>query len=93
MRKKADESRLVKTAREKLRKRLIVEKNRFSPEALSKVRTAIRASIQRVNQPDFLEKRTFSLFDENLHSAKTKSKAILKLQTILMGTKKGLARR
>lgn len=81
--KKAAESRLVRTARKKLEKRLDQEKKSFSPEGLARVRAVLRATIVRQHDPDFLEKRTFALFDENTHSAKTKSKAIQKLSALL----------
>lgn len=81
--KKVAESRLVKTARKKLEKRLSQEKAKFSPEALTEARKAIRNSIARKHDTNYLVNRTFSLFDENSHTALPKSKAIKNLSALI----------
>lgn len=80
---KVAESRLVKTARKKLEKRLSQEKAKFSPESLTAARQAIRSSIARKYDTNYLINRTFSLFDENSHTAPPKSKAIIKLSALI----------
>ena len=84
MAQKAKESRQVKRAREKLKKNLEIEHKKFTSEALQDMAKKIRTLIGRHHpEPNFLRKRKFTIFDENVHSARTKSRAVLKLQQML----------
>lgn len=81
---KAKESRQVKRAREKLKKTLEIEHKKFTTEALQDMAKKIRTLLVRHHpEPTFLRKRKFTIFDENAHSARTRSKAIIKLQHML----------
>lgn len=77
MSKKAQESAAVKRAREKLKKRFAEEDEKTSERAIEQMKQAIRIWLarhaeDRVNLMD----KTIKLFDENKHSAKTKSKFV-----------------
>ena len=81
---KAEESGRVQRARKKLERTLEVEHKKFTTDALHSMGQKIRQMIVRQHpQATFLKKRKFSLFDENAHTAKTKSKRILKLEHYL----------
>lgn len=83
---KANESRQVRRAREKLKKNLEIEHQKFTTESLNEMAKKIRSSIVRHHSESFLKTRKFTLFDENSHTAKTRSKQILKLQGMLQSS-------
>lgn len=84
MSKKAKESASVQKARNKLKKQLSIEHKKFTTEALEKMGQAIRMTINRHHpENSFLKKKKFTIFDENAHTAATKSKHILKLKKML----------
>jgi hypothetical protein len=83
MAQKAKESRQIKKAREKLKKNLDTQQKKFTSEALQNMAKKIRTLLVRHHEPAHLRKRKFTIFDENAHSARTKSRAILKLQQML----------
>lgn len=84
MRQRAKESRQVEKAREKLRKKIEAEHQKFSSKALQEIAIRLRTSISR-HHPEMknLKQRKFTLFDENTHTAETKSRQVLKLQKML----------
>ncbi len=70
----AKESTKIKRAREKLKKQFAEEEKQMTPMALQKMRQAIRTWISRHGEERInLKDKTFRLFDENKHPAKTKS--------------------
>lgn len=81
---KAEESPQIKRAREKLRKNLEVEHQHFTTEALQEMTKKIRSLVIK-SHPEvrYLRSKKFVLFDENIHTAKLKSKQIQKLQDTL----------
>ena len=84
---KAKESSLVRKAREKLKKQLQYEHKQMTSEALGEMSKRIRSSIARHHpEASYLKKRKFTLFDENLHSAETKSHHIRKMINLLHGS-------
>lgn len=82
------ESRHIQKARSKLKKRLQMEHRHFTTEALEEMTKRIRQTIIR-HHPEmgYLKSKKFSLFDENHHTAKTKSKYILKMQKMLYSSR------
>lgn len=84
MKNKASESKQVTRAREKLKKRLAIEHEKFTRDALLEMSQKIRSSLVRQHpEPSFLKKKKLTIFDENKHTAQTKSKQILKLEKML----------
>lgn len=77
------ESRYIETAREKLKLKIQRESRRFTPEAIERAISTIKRSISRHHAPGFLKNKEFTLFDENLHPAKVKSRQIAKLKSLL----------
>jgi hypothetical protein len=74
---KAKESAQVKKARKKLKQQLDTEHKRITKEALDKMTESIQRWISRhANERLPLKDKSFTLFDENQHSARTKSKFI-----------------
>lgn len=71
---KAKESKKVQKVRKKLEKVLNEEHAHFNSETLREVRNTIHKWIAR-HEPEriSIENKTFTLFDENQHSSKTKS--------------------
>ena len=71
---KAKESKVVQKVRKKLEKVLNEEHAHFNSETLREVRKTIHKWIAR-HEPEriSIENKTFTLFDENKHSSKTKS--------------------
>ena len=74
---KAAESLQVQKARKKLEKKMISEQKQLNIAAIEQMKRAIQIWITR-HQTDrvSLQQKTVELFDENQHSAKTKSKYI-----------------
>lgn len=87
--KKAKESSQVSRARNKLKRQLNVEHKQFTSEALNQMAETIRLHI-KTHHPEkgFLKKKKFVLFDENQHSANTKSLFINKLYKMLRSSPK-----
>jgi lysyl-tRNA synthetase class I len=71
---KAKESKKVQKVRNKLEKVLHEEHTHFNSETLREVRNTIHKWIAR-HEPErvSIENKTFTLFDENKHSSRTKS--------------------
>lgn len=85
----AKESRLVDSARNKLKLALAKEHQMFSPASLKRIGLAIRTSIKRHHPELHLKDREIIVFDENVHTAKVKSENILALQNTLKAAQKG----
>lgn len=77
---KAAESLQVQKARKKLEQKFAQEEKRVNQAAIDQMKKTIQLWISR-HQSDRikLKKKTIELFDENRHSAKTKSKFIAHL--------------
>lgn len=81
---KAKESPQVQKTRAKLKQRLKIEHSQITSKALNDVCDAIRKVLARNHpKPKNLKQKEVTLFDENKHSAGTKSKYILKLHRLL----------
>lgn len=82
------ESRHIQKVRSKLKKRLQMEHRHFTTEALTEMANRIRHTIIRHHpEMEYLKGKKFSLFDENHHTAKPKSKHILKMQQMLYSSR------
>lgn len=81
---KAKESKKVQKVRKKLEKVLNEEHSQFNSETLREVRNTIHKWIAR-HEPERIsvENKTFTLFDENRHSTKTKSAYVKHLRSDL----------
>lgn len=84
MSKKTKESPQIQKARNKLKKKLHIEQKKFTSEALENMTNKIRMMISKHHpEKSYLKQKKFTLFDENTHTAKTKSKHIIKLRKML----------
>lgn len=74
---KSQESVQIRRARRKLKKQLQEEEKKITPEALQKVSESIYLWLSRHSEERIaLKDKNITLFDENQHSAKIKSKFI-----------------
>lgn len=77
---KATESLQVQKARKKLEKKLISEQKQLNIAAIEQMKRAIQIWISRhQTERVTLQEKTVELFDENQHSAKTRSKYVVHL--------------
>ncbi|MGA8164948.1 MAG: hypothetical protein WB791_08005 [Waddliaceae bacterium] len=77
---KAKESKQIIKARKKLQKQMTAEKKRLNQTAIHQMKKAIQIWIDRHQSERVqLSERPVELFDENRHSAKTKSKHVSQL--------------
>lgn len=81
---KAKESPRVKRMRQKLKRQIAQEHKKMTNQALDQMSAAIKQLIRRhEGERVRLKDKAITLFDENRHSAKEKSKAILKLRDFI----------
>ncbi len=81
---KAKESNQVKKARQKLKKQINEEHKKINPQSIQKMSESIKNWISRhASERVNLKDKSFSVFDENQHSAKVKSHFIRKLNNQL----------